>query len=132
MQACGQDTKNVTRTEMESCVNLMPFSIDYTGNAPINSYFRVADSGKAGQSKAFFRGREVVGSKLSLPSSVTGSHLVRIPKQIESSHDDVNAETWEELGHFKEFFVWQHDVAPSLTHIEEIFDWFEVADTVRK
>ncbi|WFC99647.1 hypothetical protein MYAM1_002392 [Malassezia yamatoensis] len=69
--------------------HLMPFNIDYTGPAPIDTYFLCdkadSQSGAPGSAVAAFRGRKVHGLKLDLPSGYKlGFFKLR---EIEKSHD---------------------------------------------
>ena len=118
----------------------MPFSIDYNGTAPVNSYMRVCEL--KGELHTHFRGRELVGSEVKLPAGVRGVHAVPSAQKLgtspaasnnnnrSSDKSDNPDGSLEVEGEFSSFFVWQHDVAPNMAQVEEALDWFEVAESV--
>ena len=105
-----------------STMHFLPCSIDYDGPVPVNSFFRIKRS-KNGI-KAALRGRELVGKEFTLPANVVGLNAVqnRTMDNTESS--------WDCVGKFDKITVWQHDISPDLSQLQESVDWFEIADSV--
>ena len=100
-------------------VNFMPFSISYNGPAPISKYMQVADNG--GKLSSHFRGREIKGEVITLPNSITGA-LVSKPSVTDT--------TVHVLGTFQEVKLWEHDIAPNTSLVNDLFDWSDIAQSV--
>ncbi|RYH21543.1 hypothetical protein EON65_20445 [archaeon] len=109
-------------TEGQSSVNLLPFSIEYDGPAPISTYFitRVED----GTEVAHFRGRRLVKKTVKLPEPLTGLYMV-VPenKRSDESKLEINSA-------FKELALWGHHTAPNTQDIDQCLDWLELANVV--
>jgi hypothetical protein len=117
-QACAPSSE-----ENLSTVHLLPCTIDFDGPVPVNSFFQIKKA--KNDLRSAFRGRELVGSVLTLPDGVQGVNAV----QMKPSEKTETA--WDCVGRFKEITVWQHDVAPDLGQLQDCIDWFEIADEVR-
>lgn len=102
-------------------VNFMPFSINYSGPAPISKFMQVSDCD--GKLSSHFRGREIKGEVIVLPDTLCGV-LVSKPR---ASDNAVHI-----LGSFKEVKLWEHDVAPNRAMISDMFDWADIAQSANK
>ena len=74
--------------------------------------------------RSAFRGRELVGKELKLPTNVLGINAVQ-NRQTESTES-----SWDCVGQFDKINVWQHDIAPDLGQLQDCIDWFEIAEQV--
>ena len=110
---------SVEKQQTVSTVHLMPCTIEYDGNAPIKSFFhvnKVAD----GTLRSHFRGRELRGKILSLPSaSVEGLCI-----------GDTGNQQWKVEGEFSSIHVWEHDTLPDMAPLNDCVGWFALADAV--
>lgn len=107
-----------------STVHYLPCTIDHNGPVPVNSFFQIKKS-KNNELKSAFRGRELVGKEIELPKGVIGVNAVQ------NSHKDKTESSWDCVGQFEKITVWQHDVAPDLSVIQDCVDWFDIASNVR-
>lgn len=103
-------------SENELSLHLLPCQIQHDGPAPVSDFFRCEDC--QNKQRAHFRGRELVGQKISLPTNVKGC----ICKKKSSSYDIVDR--------FHSINVWQHDIAPSYSQLQVYIDYLEVANAV--
>jgi len=100
----------------------MPCSVKFDGNAPVKDFFHIADhepKEKDNLLQSHFHGRSLVGKHVSLPSDVQGLILGAGnggPMQVE--------------GNFQELIMWEHDLAPDTTRMEDCLNWFEIAKAV--
>lgn len=101
-------------------INVMPFSINYNGPAPISKYMRV-DTDKNGSLTSHFRGREMKGECIPLPETIHGV-LVSKPKASDT--------TLHILGSFREVKLWEHDISPSTSIVTDVFDWVDISMAV--
>jgi hypothetical protein len=107
----------------KSTMHFLPCTIDYNGPAPVNSFFHV--SKVKINFKSALRGRELIGTELQLTDGVVGINAVQ-SKPID------NTETvWNTTGEFDKIMIWQHDLAPDLVPMQDLLDWFAIADKVR-
>jgi hypothetical protein len=129
--AAASDAGVTGSAKKASVIQVMPFSIDYNGTAPVNSYMRVCE--QKGELRTHFRGRELVGNEVKLPAQVKGVHAIPATRKLGTASptrsDDVG-DSLEVTGEFSSFILWQHDVSPNVGQVEEALDWFEVADSV--
>eukprot|EP01038_Epipyxis_sp_PR26KG_P010557 gene10557-14183_t len=121
----------------ESIVHYLPCSIDYDGPAPIKSYFMVEDfnqkrenennieKSESGFKRSRIRGRELIGQDIILPSNIRGLNMVK--SEISTNDGCVK---FDSAGLFQKITVWQHDVPPDLTPINDLLDWIEIANTI--
>lgn len=108
-----------------SSIHYLPCNIHYDGSSDVNSYFQIQSIKLSNKLQAVFRGRELIGQELLLSGrNVIGINVVQ--KQPKSN-TELN---WEVTGNFNKIAVWQHDVAPDLTHFDEALEWFEIANEV--
>ena len=112
-------------SHMMSSMHYLPCNIHYDGSSEVNSFFQIKSLKSSNKLQSFFRGRELIGQELLLSDrNVIGINATQ--KQPESN-TELN---WEVTGNFNKITVWQHDVAPDLTHFEEALEWFEIANEV--
>jgi len=106
----------------ESRVHLLPCSIAYDGNAPVNDFFKVkkGDGAKTAD-RAAFRGRALQGREVVLPPQVQGIVLGK----MEGGGGCVSVD-----GAFSKLTMWEHDVQPDTGVMQDCLHWFEVADAV--
>lgn len=111
----GQNEKNAV-------VHMLPCKIEYSGVAPVSSYFKITKKRKWVNGKdllqSHFRGRELNGLVVDFPEGVVGQIVTR-----SSTNFTVNES-------FQSMHVWAHDKIPDTTHIEESLKWFQVAKSV--
>ncbi|KAK9916495.1 hypothetical protein WJX75_003327 [Coccomyxa subellipsoidea] len=94
----------------------LPCSINYTGVAKVSAYFLPSPTGAIVDGKAiqeaFFRGRQLKGTRLQLPSGFHGRILRRAAEQ----QADLNTHgQWAPDVAFSEFFYWKHGLDPIRT-----------------
>ena len=61
---------------------------------------------------------------MALPEGVIGLNAVQ------DTRDQSNQVHWEVTSNFKEINLWQHDVVPDCSVVNECLEWFEVASAV--
>eukprot|EP00388_Colpodella_angusta_P035657 GDKK01036678.1.p1 GENE.GDKK01036678.1~~GDKK01036678.1.p1 ORF type:complete len:131 (-),score=10.83 GDKK01036678.1:149-541(-) len=105
-----------------STVHFLPCTIDFDGPVPVNSFFQVQRAKT--ELKASFRGRELIGKEMKLPTNVLGVNA------IQNRPKEASETSWDCVGQFDKITVWQHDVAPDLGQLQECIDWFEIAEQV--
>ena len=108
----------------QSSVHLLPCSIDFDGPLDVNSFFRIEKKNKA-EYRSAFRGRELIGKDFNLPHDILGINVVQ---GATASKTEI---TWDCEGEFKRIVIWQHDLAPELSQLQDKVDWFAVAEKVR-
>jgi hypothetical protein len=106
-----------------SGVNLMPFSIQYDGAAPVSSYL-VLDQSNPQAIATHFRGRKIIRKTIPLPDNVIGLHVVT------STRDTGSTKKAEIHSAFGEVHLWQHDIQPTGQELDQCLDWFELSDAV--
>ena len=109
--------------KLMSTVHYLPCTIDYNGPVPVNSFLQIKKL-KNNELKSAFRGRELVGKEIELHKGVIGVNAVQ------NSHIDKTESSWECVGQFEKIIVWQHDIAPDLSVIQDCVDWFDIANNV--
>lgn len=102
----------------EKNLNLFPFSIEFSGYAPVNKYMRFTEEEKVITSH--FRGRCIKGTVVELPSSIAGVTLTKAGKS-EGTHVSSS---------FGAITLWEHDVEPNTAILTEIFDWVDISKSV--
>lgn len=110
-------------SEGQSGVNVLPFSIDHDGPAPISTFFIVRE--EDGPEVAHFRGRKLVKKSIKLPESLTGLHIV-VPSNQKSDENKLEINSA-----FKDIALWGHHSAPNTQDIDQCLDWLELANVVR-
>ena len=115
----SQQSDTNGKQQTVSTVHLMPCTIEYDGNAPIKSFFHV-NKDADGTLRSHFRGRELRGKMLSLPSgSVEGLCI-----------GDAGNQQWKVEGEFSSIHVWEHDTLPDMAPLNDCVGWFALADAV--
>jgi ribonuclease H2 subunit C len=104
----------------DNIVHLLPCNIDYDGPAPIEGFFIIEKNAEKLSSN--FRGRELIGKEVKLPTNVVGINV--------RSTNTTNKNSLQVDGTFDKFFVWQHDVEPDTSNIQNCFEWFEISQSV--
>mmetsp|Transcript_1203 Transcript_1203/g.1251 ORF Transcript_1203/g.1251 Transcript_1203/m.1251 type:complete len:125 (-) Transcript_1203:207-581(-) len=105
-----------------SSVHLLPCSIDYSGPAPVGTYFLINEKANE-ELHAQFRGRELKGKVVSLPADVCGLSL---------SSSSLGENKVDVQGHFNSFTLWEHDVMPSEESLTEYFNWFKISKSIHE
>lgn len=100
-------------------VHYLPCSIKFNGPAPVQSYLQIALNPTTQEMTTAFRGRELKGKDVSVPSGVKA---VWMRKGQGSRLDIVNG--------FDKFIMWDHDIQPDPEMFEEYFDWFKIGKSV--
>ncbi|EIE26593.1 hypothetical protein COCSUDRAFT_32223 [Coccomyxa subellipsoidea C-169] len=94
----------------------LPCSIGYTGVAKVGAYFLPAPTGASVDGKAiqeaYFRGRQLKGTRLELPSGFSGQILRRTAEQ---QADPSTHAQWSSDMAFKDFVYWKHGLDPIRT-----------------
>ena len=100
-----------------SVVQALPFNTSYNGPAPVKQYFLTSND--AGKLTAYFRGRELKGKVVAIPSGITGVVLRK-----DTTNNFVSA------GIFEEILAWEHDVPPDAVEqkIEELLEYAAIAE----
>ena len=122
------DMWTLNMTESKSTVHLLPFSIDYSGPAPVSSYFQT-ETDSAGNLAAHFRGRALQGKAIEIPKAICGLIATKKVKDLIFSNKEDSIET---EGTFDVLTLWQHDVPPESSQFQDYFDWFDIAKSVSK
>lgn len=112
---------DITGGIKSSSVDFLPCSITFDGPAPVSYYFqrKISSDGKAAGN---FRGRELICSKISLPTTVSGCIVTKC--KDDNRKIDI-------LGKFTEINLWEHDETPNSQSIRDYFDWMELSMSVR-
>lgn len=105
-----------------SSVHMLPCNVSHDGPVDVKSFFQVRTT--KSDLRAAFRGRELVGKEVKLPTGVLGINA----RQTAPAQKTEAA--FECEGHFDSMTVWQHDVAPDLGSIQDCLDWFEICSKV--
>ena len=110
-----------------SSIHFLPCTIEFDGPAPVKNFFPVSEIRVRGESKlkAHFRGRKLLGEKVTLPVGVQGLCVHSKPSADSSC-------SWTVSGNFNELNVWEHDKTPDLGFFQDTMEWFEVSDAVSK
>jgi hypothetical protein len=100
-----------------SIVQALPFNTPYNGPAPVKQYFLTSNNN--GKLLGYFRGRELKGKTLPVPTGMTGLVLRK-----DTSNNFLSADVFEEIT------VWEHDVPPDAAEnrFEEILEYAAIAD----
>lgn len=111
--------------DSNSCLHLLPCSIDYAGPAPVKKYFMPIDN--KGELSAHFRGRKLIGAKrqLDAESNYTFVHAL-IHDKSSTKRRKVEVQSV-----YKDITVWNHHSQPNLQFMDDITDWLEIASAVR-
>ena len=94
----------------------------------MNNFFKVNASEKTKNQEllsSHFRGRELKGKEYKLKDGVLGFNMIQ-GEVVEGSSETV----WEAAGVFDNMKVWDHDVEPNLSFMDECMDWLDVASCV--
>ena len=122
----NNDNNDIAGASNYSTVHMLPFSINYSGPAPVNAYFHVESSSSNNPNKqdttynSHFRGRQLKGVKVDLPVDVIGVQL------RPTDHDFKELES---INTFKSVYIWEHDKAPD-SHLKEALNWLEISKSV--
>ena len=112
-----------------STVHYLPCKIHYNGSTDVNNYFQVIKTNnnkhQVKELKSAFRGRELIGKEVALPSNVVGIHAIQQHQSKEKYEM-----TWEVSGNFEKLTVWQHDISPDLSTFNHALEWFDIANEV--
>ena len=121
--SCSSSSSAIANNNQDSTIHLLPCTIDFNGPAPVSSYFRIKS--EQGVLTSHFRGRKLRGIKVPLPEATTGVCVTKV------FNSETQKPEWEITEKFNAITDWQHDTTPSTNHLEEYFDWFELAESVR-
>eukprot|EP01031_Cornospumella_fuschlensis_P019397 gene19397-23773_t len=102
-------------SEAQANVNVLPFSIDYDGPAPVSTYFITSE--EDGRMVAHFRGRRLVKKVIQLPEAFMGLYLVA------PANSTANEGKLEINSPFKELGLWGHHSVPNTQDIDQCLDW---------
>jgi hypothetical protein len=105
----------------KSVLNYLPCDIKFEGPTEVNSYFQITRDAKDDSMRSHFRGRELRGKVITIPSTVEGLCI---------TCSSISSKQWEVSGHFDRLNLWQHDVLPETAVLEDYMDWFEVSNSV--
>ncbi|KAJ1893874.1 hypothetical protein LPJ66_005509 [Kickxella alabastrina] len=123
------------------CLNLLPCAIKYDGAAKSDTYFLPAKQSDDTY-EASFRGRQLFGCKIALPSSYVGHVLIDTTVQsnthdsaFESEFSEESAVEYRELlsvSSFDALTIWEHDRVPPADDDEFIssLEWIDVAASI--
>lgn len=111
-------SKNIPKKD--SKVHLLPFSIEFSGEADVSSYFEsTIISDKEGLLKASFRGNPLNGHQVSLPKGFIGL-------EVKEDKKDLVANT-----SFSSVTSWKWDQNPkTLDDFKDSFDWIDVSAAI--
>jgi hypothetical protein len=100
-------------------INIMPFKLAYDGPAPIQQYMKY-EKQPNGTIRSHFRGREIIGKTMALPDHLNGL-VVSKPKSTGPV---------ETTSAFQNITLWEHDLEPDMSTVQNLLDWFDVANSV--
>jgi hypothetical protein len=116
----AKDEKEIS-SDMKSSANFLPFSLNYDGPCPVSKYFHVEES-KDNDLSSSFRGRELRGRKVQLPSKIGG---YAISRKTDNSREFLVSETFDEIS------LWEHDYQPNEAALMlDSLDYFDIAECV--
>jgi hypothetical protein len=137
------------RDNEESVISLLPVGFsDFSGSAKVHNYFiikqqeqqQLQDASKTLRSSQVFetrfRGRELLGSLVTLPSHYMGIITRESSHDEYADEDQVEDDTkviWKAHKHFTKYYYWNREVPPS----EEVdfpsrwMRWIDLSSTVR-
>jgi len=121
--AIQRNEGGVEKAAKQSVVHYLPFGIKFDGPTDVNSFFRVsaAEKDRPEVLVSHFRGRELKGSVVELPANVSG--LCVTPGE-----DDPRR--WEVTGEFNSLTLWQHDLTPDVTVMEDLLNMFQISEAL--
>ncbi|XP_071703447.1 uncharacterized protein [Rutidosis leptorrhynchoides] len=120
-------------------IHQVPCCIKYTGPSPVSHYFKPKSTGievdGLNVKEAYFRGRKLQGTTVSLPDGYSGFVIGKKPSAKRKALD-ANAEmaaSWETSAKFQNITLWNHDNLPSKEDtFLRAFHWFDVAKALHK
>lgn len=115
----SSSSEECNSNQHDSTIHLMPCTIEYDGNAQVKSFFHVQQE-TDGTLRSHFRGRELRGSILDLPSTAVDGLCI----------GDCGNRQWRVEGTFSQMSVWEHDTMPDMSPLQESLAWFALADAV--
>ena len=101
-------------------IHYLPCSIDFDGPSQISSYFKV-EANSPNQWTSAFRGHELKGVTVHLPSNMHGYLLSRADPQERLVHVTEK---------FEDFVHWDHDTRPEENAFLDQLEWLEIAQSV--
>ncbi|PHH83562.1 hypothetical protein CDD82_7123 [Ophiocordyceps australis] len=127
-------------SRLQALPNLLPCRIHHDGPmAPISEYWSPTQT-KDGSNVAYFRGRRLEGTVVSLPHDFDGVLVQPRAQQqpvaaIESQDSGPQTEKMHVTAHFDKVMVWSHGALPDKTadpYLRGINEWLQVAAQVRR
>ncbi|KAH6764843.1 ribonuclease H2 subunit C-like protein [Perilla frutescens var. frutescens] len=116
-------------------VHQLPCCIKHDGPTPVSHYFKPkptemeVDGLKV--EEAYFRGRKLQGTTVSLPHGYSGFILGK--KGRDQGTNDPNSHCWETTATFQDITVWNHDAIPSKDDaLLRAFHWFTAANALHQ
>ncbi|KAL7089668.1 hypothetical protein ACP275_13G198300 [Erythranthe tilingii] len=124
-----------TVVDLTGKVHQLPCCIKYDGPASVSHYFKPKITGVEVDGlrveEAYFRGRNLHGTTITLPQDCSGFILGK--KMPDEETKTTNSECWETNATFKNVTVWNHDEMPSKEDaFVRAFHWFAVANTLHR
>ncbi|KAK1304266.1 hypothetical protein QJS10_CPB11g01655 [Acorus calamus] len=119
-------------TDLTDHVHLLPCSVKHDGPQPVSDYFKPRNTGELVDEmvvkEAFFRGRKLQGTAVSIPDGYCGFVLGKKLKGPKSG-DSLDSIDWEARARFGNLTYYNHDDVPSNEDaLPRCFHWFAVVD----
>ncbi|XP_075496322.1 uncharacterized protein C12B10.15c isoform X1 [Primulina tabacum] len=114
----------------------LPCCIKYNGATSVSHYFKPKPSGEMEVDglrveEAYFRGRKLHGTTISLPQGYSGSILGK--KSSDKNANSSSSNCWKTCATFENLTIWNHDAVPSK---EDAFlralHWFPIAQALHQ
>ena len=110
-------------------VYLLPCEIQYTGGAPVNTYFKPRHPNTDGLVEAEFRGRELKGRVVRLSDHQLSGWLLK--DTVQGSVADGEQRRWVAAGTFSELTCYKHDDPPfDNDPINKVTQWVDIASVL--
>ncbi|KAM0274273.1 hypothetical protein ACHAQH_008007 [Verticillium albo-atrum] len=131
----------------KAVANLLPCRIQHNGPVDSVQSFWNPSTAKDGKQISFFRGRELHGKSVKLPSGYRGvvvekhSKTVEAPRpdappqEEEAEEDSIERDTLRVMAEFDEMIVWgAESMADAATdpHVRGMEEWLQVAESIHQ
>ncbi|KAL3522999.1 hypothetical protein ACH5RR_015833 [Cinchona calisaya] len=118
-------------------VHQLPCCIKYDGPTTVSHYFKPKPTGLEidglGMEEAYFRGRKLQGTTVSLPQGYSGFVLGKKSLGKRPNIPEENPNFWEMKAKFQNFAIWNHDTFPSQDDsFLRAFHWFSIAKSLHQ
>ncbi|EDV23685.1 Ribonuclease H2 subunit C [Trichoplax sp. H2] len=110
-------------------LHLLPCTIDYNGQANIDSYFEPTIKKNGEDLSATYRGRPLCGAKMEVPDNYIGCVLKETQKPFGEDED----RRLKISSHFKELTYWNLDNRTSVNDkLQKAILWTKIATAIHK